>query len=138
IAPEAPRDILSYNYHRAELLGEGGISASELSGSQREALLAVLEAYAASMPPEIAGKRMQDAERTPLDELRFAWAGPTVRGEPYYYRVQSPTFLVEHDNTQNGGNHIHSVWREFTGDWGADLLGRHLLEAHAAPAASRA
>ncbi len=137
IEPEAPRDILSYNHHRAELLGTGGIAASALNAAQRDALLAVVEAYALSMPQEIAAKRMQDAARAPLDELRFAWAGPTVRGEPYYYRVQSPTFLIEHDNTQNGGNHIHSVWREFTGDWGADLLGQHLLRAHAQPAGSR-
>jgi hypothetical protein len=38
--------------------------------------------------------------------------------------------MVEYDNTQDGANHIHSVWRDYNGDWGLDLLGRHLTEAH--------
>ena len=42
------------------------------------------------------------------------------------YRLQGPTFLVEYDNTQNDGNHIHSVWRDFDGDFGRDLLREHL------------
>ena len=28
--------------------------------------------------------------------------------------------------TQNDGNHIHSVWRDFNGDFGRDLLREHL------------
>jgi hypothetical protein len=30
------------------------------------------------------------------------------------------------DNTQNDGNHIHSVWRDFDGDFGRDILREHL------------
>ncbi|MEX2467161.1 MAG: DUF3500 domain-containing protein, partial [Gemmatimonadota bacterium] len=48
----------------------------------------------------------------------------------HYYRVQGPTFLIEYDNTQNGANHIHSVWREFEGDFGRDLLRDHIREVH--------
>ena len=40
--------------------------------------------------------------------------------------MQGPTFLVEYHNTQNDGNHIHSVWRDFHGDFGRDLLREHL------------
>ena len=29
--------------------------------------------------------------------------------------------------TQNDGNHIHSVWRDFNGDFGRDLLRDHLV-----------
>ena len=47
-------------------------------------------------------------------------------GEKHYYRVQGPTFLIEFDNTQNNGNHIHSVWRDFDSDFGRDLLREHL------------
>lgn len=46
-------------------------------------------------------------------------------GERHYYRIQGPTFLVEYDHTQNGGNHIHSVWRDPADDFGEDLLERH-------------
>ena len=61
-----------------------------------------------------------------LDKISFAWAGESERGKKHYYRVQGPTFLIEFDNTQNDGNHVHSVWRDFNGDFGRDLLGEHV------------
>jgi hypothetical protein len=45
--------------------------------------------------------------------------------EGHYYRIQTPHYLFEYDNTQNGANHIHAVWRQFDGDFGEDLLSRH-------------
>jgi hypothetical protein len=33
--------------------------------------------------------------------------------------------LIEYDNTQNGANHIHSVWRDPQDDFGVDLLRQH-------------
>ena len=51
--------------------------------------------------------------------------GGLEKGQPHYYRIQGTTFLVEYDNTQNDANHIHTVWRDFKGDWGADLLALH-------------
>ena len=61
-----------------------------------------------------------------LDKITFAWAGRVEPGKKHYYRVQGPTFLIEFDNVQNNGNHIHSVWRDFQGDFGRDLLREHL------------
>lgn len=37
-------------------------------------------------------------------------------------RIQAASFLIEFDDTQDAANHIHSVWRDFAGDFGADLL----------------
>ena len=41
-----------------------------------------------------------------------------------------PDFLIEYDNTQNNANHIHSVWRDLTGDFGEDLLKEHYAATH--------
>ena len=60
-----------------------------------------------------------------VENLRFGWAGATEPGKQHYYRVQGPHFLIEYDATQNGGNHVHTVWRDFTGDFGRDLLREH-------------
>jgi hypothetical protein len=38
--------------------------------------------------------------------------------------------VLEYDNTQNGANHVHSVWREFGNDFGADILKAHYEDAH--------
>jgi hypothetical protein len=47
-----------------------------------------------------------------------------------YYRIQGPTFIIEYDNVQNDANHIHTVWRDFDGDFGRDLLRAHYRKAH--------
>jgi hypothetical protein len=31
---------------------------------------------------------------------------------------------------QDNANHIHSVWRDFTGDFGEDLLQQHYQASH--------
>ena len=40
-------------------------------------------------------------------------------------RVQAPTFLIEYDNVQNQANHSHTVWRDYDGDFGRDLIAEH-------------
>jgi hypothetical protein len=62
--------------------------------------------------------------------MAFAWAGPLERGQANYYRIQSPVFLVEFDNTQNNANHIHTTFRVFKGDFGRDLLAEHYAVEH--------
>ena len=64
-----------------------------------------------------------------FDKLHFAWLGGPDRGQPHYYRIQGSSFLIEYDNTQGSANHIHSVWREFKGDWGKDVLAEHYRTA---------
>ena len=53
-----------------------------------------------------------------------------VEGEAFYYRVHGPRLLIELDCTQNNANHIHSIWRDPTNDWGRDVLGEHYLHHH--------
>jgi len=62
--------------------------------------------------------------------ISFAWAGGLNKVDPHYYRIQTAAFLIEYDATQNGANHIHAVWRDFSGDFGADLLGEHYQASH--------
>ena len=66
-----------------------------------------------------------------VDKIGFAWAGGLEPGDLHYYRVQGPTFLIEYDNTQGNGNHAHSVWRDFEGDFGDDVLKQHYESAGA-------
>ncbi len=60
-----------------------------------------------------------------MEDLRFGWAGATELGKAHYYRIQGKTFMIEFDNSQNNANHIHTVWRDFDGDFGRDLLKEH-------------
>jgi len=82
------------------------------------------------MPTSIAKIRMDKITAQDLNAVSFGWAGSTEPRKPHYYRVQGKTFLIEFDNTQNNANHIHSVWRDFNGDFGKDLLSEHYEHDH--------
>jgi hypothetical protein len=82
------------------------------------------------LPDEVAGAQLHDLERMGMDNLTFAWAGGTAPGDRHYYRVQGPTLLIEHDNTQGNGTHIHSAWRNPADDFGDDVLAEHYRTHH--------
>ena len=106
-----------------------GIAASSMTEAQRAQLMKLVEVYAATFEPGLAQARMARVSEGGVEKIRFGWAGATERGKQHYYRVQGPLFLIEYDASQDGGNHIHSVWRDFTGDFGRDLLREHYQNA---------
>jgi hypothetical protein len=129
IAAETPRDIVTGNAARVEPLSPIGIRVTELRPEQRAILVRLLDVYLGRMAEPVAARRRAELERTDLDQVAFAWAGSMRKGEAHYYRIQGPSFLVEYDNTQNRANHIHTVWRDFDGDFGRDLLREHYRNA---------
>jgi Protein of unknown function (DUF3500) len=125
IDAEAPADILTRAEHRVRPDSPTGLPAGEMPPSARDHLLALVQEYVRRMPEDVAGTRLNRIERDGTGQIHFAWAGSENPGGPHYYRLQGPSFLVEYDNTQNDANHIHTVWRDFQGDWGDDLLAGH-------------
>ena len=131
IAPKALPEIVTNNTLDINPLMPEGLKASAMTPAQRDLLMRVIDAYAGLMAPEIAADRLAKIKAGGLENITFAWAGAVERGQQHYYRVQGPTFLIEYDNAQNDGNHVHSVWRDFKGDFGRDLLREHLkVSAH--------
>ena len=132
-------DIVMSNREQVSALELAGIPASKLDDRQRLLLWKIVELYAASFEPGLARARLARARDGGEENLRFAWAGSTTRGAPHYYRIQGARFLIEYDASQDGGNHIHTVWRDYTGDFGRELsvkgaFGRDLLGDHYASA----
>jgi len=130
---DAPPDILTGDSRTVARLADEGIGYGDLNPDQQGQLLALLEEYASVQPEAVAQARLEQV-RAGLRGVRFAWRGGLEKGQGHYYRIQGTSFLVEYDNTQNNANHIHSVWREFQGDWGRDALAEHYATAphHAA------
>lgn len=127
----APDDILTKNYRMANPdTSPVGIRYTDMSGEQRELLVRLVQHYVERTADDLAGNAWTRIERAGLEAISFAWAGPEERGKGHYYAVKGPNFLIEYDNTQNGANHIHSVWRDFTNDWGEDLLAVHYAIHH--------
>ena len=130
VSQSAPTDILSTNLRKAEPLRPAGIQTSKLGQKQQDILMTLLSEYASRHAPDIAAARLDRVRATGLANIFFAWAGGFEKGQPHYYRIQGPSFLVEYDNVQNNANHIHTVWRDFNSDFGADLLALHYKQDH--------
>jgi len=127
VISEAERDVLSYVRS-----GPKGIPGSALTRIQLDDLYALVGSFVRRLPDEVAGAQLHTLEAAGLASLCFAWAGGTLPGERHYFRVQGPTLLIEHDNTQGNGNHIHSAWRNPADDFGDDVLAEHYRRHHAA------
>jgi hypothetical protein len=131
ISDEAPRDILSgqlgvqdWSAWR-EAVNREGLLSSDMTDEQKRLLEALLDEVIARYRSEIA-----EAERAAIDvdDLSFAWMGPTEEGTPYYFRIVGESFVYEFDAAQDNGNHAHSVWRDKEDDFGAASLERHYQE----------
>jgi hypothetical protein len=130
LSDTAPGDILTRNDRVAKSPGPAGLSYADLTADQQAHFKALVELYANRLRPEVAAAELKKIADTGWSRLGFAWAGSVTPGEGHYYRIQSPDFVIEFDNTQNHANHIHTVWRDFNGDFGRDLLQEHYRESH--------
>jgi hypothetical protein len=124
----APNDIVTANTNDITPLPDQGVTFASLQPNQQQLLTRLIEVYTSNMETDVAAERLATIRKAGIDKVRFAWAGEIDKGKKHYYMIQGPTFLVEYDNTQNNGNHIHSVWRDFNGDFGRDLLREHLKQ----------
>lgn len=125
IAEKSPADIRGAAQAEPPQNEPEGLPASELNDEQTKLLWSLLEAYTDNMLAEIGQKRLAEVRDAGIKKVYFAWAGPDKPGIGHYYRVQGPTFVIEFCNNQpdgagNPANHIHSVWRQMSGDFGVE------------------
>ncbi len=94
-----------------------GLRASALSPSQQTMLMDLVREWAGIANDALAAPRM-DEIRGRLPETYFAWSGPTTAGSAAYFRIQGPTLVIEYA-PQRGVDHIHTIYRDPTNDYGA-------------------
>lgn len=122
-------EILTFNKSKVEPLEVAGIQAQSLNAKQKEILMTLIKEYLLTIPKELAKERYRAIKISEFNDIYFGWTGATERSKGHYYRIQGDTFLIEYDNTQNNANHVHSVWRDFNGDFGRDLIKEHYQNA---------
>jgi hypothetical protein len=126
---EAPKEMITAAEHHVKPLSPEGLSNAEMTDDQKKQLNTLVREYLERLRPEIAEEAWNRIQASG-GAMFFVWAGGKDRGQPHYYRVQGKTFLLEYDNVQNGANHVHSVWRDFDGDFGTDILAEHYQADH--------
>ncbi len=110
-----------------------GLTFGAMTTAQRDALWLLVEHFAGALAPEFAAADLRRIRDAGLDGIAFCWMGGERVGEGHYWRAQGPTFVVEYDCTQDGANHVHTVWRDFARDFGGDALRAHYEAAHLRP-----
>jgi len=113
-----------------------GVPRGDLAPEPQRLLDALVEVYVGNWAAAVAEATRREIEAAGRDAIHFAWAGSGEPGERMYYRVQGPTFLLEYDDTTDGGDHVHAIWRNRDGDFGRDLLAEHRARLHRGPGAA--
>lgn len=130
ITTTAPRDIITKAAPKIEFEATEGLAAESMTTDQRNILMNLVGTYIDRLPDPLAAIEIRKLRHGGVNDIHFALAGRTERGEGHYYRIHGPSFFVEYDNTQNDANHIHSVWRHLADDFGLDLLRLHYQYGH--------
>ncbi len=100
-----------------------GIKVSALKKAQQEQLWDVVYEWVGILNDEAAAKKMAEIKAN-LNETFFAWSGPTTKGSAAYYRIQGPTLLIEFSPQGGNTEHLHTIYRDPTNDYGARLVKR--------------
>lgn len=96
-----------------------GLKCSSLTEAQRAVLLELVGAWVHILPKDAATRRLA-ALKTKVDDTYFVWYGPTKNGSAVYYRIQGPTLVIEYA-PQGSTNHIHTIIRDPSNDYGKEL-----------------
>ncbi len=137
LGSDIPRDVLEGPGRRASLARFEGLSASKLGEHQQVLFWYLIEEFVRNAEHDAAENHLEKIRRDGLDQLYFAWIGPVDNiSSRYYYRVHGPSILIEYvrergvGGDQGAANHIHTMVRDPSNDYGEDWLGLHYQEHH--------
>lgn len=129
-AAQKAKAILSYRV--ADLvLGPGqdgrviqpeGLPGSALTPAQQTMLLDLVHEWAGFTTDAFTEPRMAEI-RAALPQTYFAWSGPTTNGSVAYFRIQGPALVIEYA-PQGSVDHIHTIYRDPTNDYGAKFVAK--------------
>jgi hypothetical protein len=120
------------NRRKLERGAPRGLAASEMTAPQRDTLMKLVRAHVGRIRKELADQDLARIDKAGREKIHFRWDGGLKAGEPHHYIIQGPTFLIEYDNTQDGANHVHCIYRDFDNDFG-DALVEHYQKQHQKP-----
>ncbi len=88
-----------------------------MNAAQQSMLLELIREWAGIVNDAFADARMAEITAS-LPQTYFAWSGPTTNCSASYFRIQGPALVIEYA-PQGGVDHIHTIYRDPTNDYGA-------------------
>jgi len=134
VADAVDGDVFLGKGRESRLGAPAGIAASALDPVQLKLLHGLIDEYLGDPSDEAAARQRAAIKSDGMDSLYFAWWGPT--DDPaarYMFRVQGPSIVIDYVRERSGENefnHVHSIARDPSNDYGAEWLERHYEEAH--------
>jgi len=133
VAAELPERIFTGPGRGDSLQEFIGLSAGDMTAAQRALLWNLIDAYVQNASTPIATKHVAAIKADFPDNIWLAWMGPTRSDGGMYYRIHSPSLLIEfvtaRDRQAEGRppnpNHVHTMFRYPGNDFGDDLLREH-------------
>lgn len=128
-ANQKAKAILSYKVSNL-VLGPGrdnetiqpeGIKGSALTTDQQAKLLGLASEWINIINTEASTLKLAEVKAN-LADTYFAWSGPTTNGSLVYFRIQGPTVFIEFAHQMNSPNHIHTIYRDFTNQYGSKWI----------------
>jgi hypothetical protein len=116
------RDLVLGAGQDGKVIQPEGIVATELTPAQQGMLLDLAREWVGILNDEGAAAKMAEIKSN-LAKTYFAWSGPTTAGSVAYFRLQGPTVVIEFA-PQKTLDHIHTIYRDPTNDYGARLAGK--------------
>jgi hypothetical protein len=133
---EVPEDVLNGVGNKHRFTAAEGLRAADMTAEQRRLLRALVEEYVENADFDAADEQLAAIERAGWENVSFTWRGAVGDlAEPFYYRVQGPRLIIELRNT---ANHVHTITRDPTNDYGEAWLGLAYRETITAPERSAA
>ena len=117
------RDLVLGPGNDGKVIQPEGMLASGMNANQQSMLLDVVHEWVGILNDEAADAKMAEIKAN-LPKTYFAWSGSTTNGGLAYYRIQGPTVIIEYAPQQGDVDHIHTIYRDPTNDYGAGLLKR--------------
>jgi hypothetical protein len=103
-----------------KVIAPEGMRASAMNARQQTMLLDLAHEWVGILNDAAAAAKMTEV-KAHLPETYFAWSGATKNGGLAYYRIQGPTMFIEYAPQQGDLDHVHTIYRDPTNDYGAKL-----------------
>src|ERR1700761_3139156 len=102
-----------------------GLKASSMNAKQKAMLLDLIAEWSGILTEPYASARLSQM-KADLDDTYFAWSGATTAEAgtniTAYYRIQGPHLVIEYaPQSDEPGNHVHTMYRDPTNDYGSAL-----------------
>ena len=123
ILPYQVRDLVLGPGEDGKTIQPEGIVGTGLNANQQAMLLEIAREWVGILNDEAAAAKMAELKAN-LPKTYFAWSGATENGGLAYYRIQGPTVVIEYAPQQGDLDHIHTIYRDPTNDYGAKLATR--------------